>query len=188
MHEQQDSLMQFYNFKPHQTIASIGAQCVNWEAMMACFIDSGHFYLEDIDTAYFKEQQARFAWDYYSNLTGKPLSSSYTLVVGTQKETNLPPAIFDKIFIINSFHEFGFKKEMLDDISKKLKPGGLLYVDEIIARYSGQKHGGCKKELFTENELTGYFKENDFDYTGGMYAGYWKGKPHRKIYVFGKGL
>lgn len=184
MHEQQDSLMSFYNFKPRQAIGSIGAQCANWEAMMASYTDGAHFYLEDIDTAYFKESQARFAWDYYGNLQGRPLSSSYELIVGNEKGTQLPNASCDKIFIINSFHEFSFKKEMLEDIAKKLKPGGLLYIDEIIAKYPGQKHGGCKKELFTEAELIGFCRANDFEYTAGMYVTYRKSVPYRKIYVY----
>jgi len=185
MREQQDSIAAFYRFGEGQAVASIGAQCCHWEAMMATYMNKTQFYLEDIDTTYFNERQARFAWDYYARLTGKTMPP-YTLVLGDEKQTRLPDGIFDKIIIINSFHEFNEKGLMLQDISKKLKPGGLLYVDEIIARRSGEKHGGCHKTLLTETEMKNAMQENGFAYRDGMYVTYRKAIPYRKIYVFGK--
>lgn len=186
MREQQDSIVKFYDFQPKQTVASIGAQCSHWEAMMASFTDNVQFYLEDIDTTYFKQSQSQFAWDYYGKLTGKPSTSSFHLVVGDEEETKLPDNTFDKIMIINSFHEFTQKAQMLADISTKLKPGGLLYIDEIIAKRHGQKHGGRHKPLLTEAEMVDVLKQNNYTYHSGMYVTYIKGRPYRKIYVFEK--
>lgn len=185
MREQQDSIAAFYDFRDKQVIASIGAQCSHWEAMMATYMNNVQFYLEDIDSTYFNERQTRFAWDHYSQLSGKTLSP-YTLVLGNEKETRLPDGIFDKVIIINSFHEFTTKAAMLEDISKKLKPGGLLYVDEIVARRSGEKHGGCHQTLLTETEMNAVMRENGFTYYKGMYVTYRHKNPYRKIYVFGK--
>jgi len=54
--------LDFYHFKPGQTIASIGAQCCHIEAAYAATTDSIIFYLEDIDSEKLKKEQAEFAW------------------------------------------------------------------------------------------------------------------------------
>ena len=43
------------------------------------------------------------------------------MVLGNERSTLLPENSFDKILIINSFHEFTFKAEMLADIKKETK-------------------------------------------------------------------
>jgi hypothetical protein len=96
LHKQQGSMLAFYNFLPGQLIASIGAQCCHWEAAYAATVDSVRFYLEDIDSTHFNERQAGFAWHYYDSLRGKPLTSTYHLILGDEKKTNLPNGLFDK--------------------------------------------------------------------------------------------
>lgn len=176
----------FYNFKPGQKVGSIGAQCSSWEAAVAAATDSLQFYLEDIDSAYFNKQQVEFAWNYYRNLLNKPLTTNYKLVLGDEKKTNLPDKIFDKIIIINSFHEFTFQKEMLADIRYKLKPEGLLYIDEMLARHSGQLHPSCKKRMYLEEELIAILKENGYQYIDGIIVNYQKSKWVRKLFAFKK--
>lgn len=184
--KQKGNELSFYDFRRGQTVASIGAQCSHWEAAYAAATDSVQFYLEDIDSTYFNERQANFAWNYYSTVRNKPMSSSYKLILGDEKKTNLPDGIFDKILIINSFHEFTFQKEMLDDISRKLKPGGLLYIDEALARRTGELHGVCKKQIYLDEELIAIFRENDYEYVDGLVMKYRKSKPVRKIFAFKK--
>lgn len=186
LHKQQDSILQFYNFQSGQTIASIGAQCCNWEAAYAAVSDNLNFYLEDIDSAYFNEKQASFAWKYYDSLCGKPMTSNYRLVLGDEKKTNLPDRLFDKILIINSFHEFTFQKEMLADIKNKLKPGGILFIDETLARRSGELHGVCHKRIYLSEELIAILKETGFEYVDGLDMEFRKSKPVRKIFAFKK--
>ncbi len=184
--KQKGTELAFYNFRPGQTVASIGAQCSHWEAAFAASSDSLQFYLEDIDSTYFNERQTNFAWNYYNTLRNKPMSSSYKLILGDEKKTNLPDGVFDKILIINSFHEFTFQKEMLEDISRKLKPGGLLYIDEALARRSGELHGVCKQKIYLDEELIAILRENDYEYVDGVVMKYRKSKPVRKIFAFRK--
>ena len=176
--------LDFYHFQAGQTVASIGAQCCHWEAAYAATTDSVDFYLEDIDSTYFNEQQAAFAWNYYNTVRSHPITSTYHLVLGDEKKTNLPGRLFDKILIINSFHEFSYQKEMLEDIAHKLKPGGLLYIDEALARKSGELHGVCKKRIYLEEELIAILKENGYEYVDGITMNYRKSKPVRKIFAF----
>ncbi len=184
--KQKDNELSFYNFQSGQTVASIGAQCCHWEAAYAATTDSVTFYLEDIDSAYFNEKQASFAWNYYEPVRGKRMTSTYQLVLGDEKKTNLPAASFDKILIINSFHEFTYQKEMLDDIAGKLKPDGILYIDEALARKSGDLHGVCKKRMYLNDELIAILRQNGYEYINGRELIFRKVKNVRKIFAFRK--
>src|SRR4030095_12515082 len=86
--------LDFYSFKPGQTIASIGAQCCHIEAAYAATTDSVVFYLEDIDSAKFKKEHAEFAWNYYATLRGKSMTSNYEMILGDEKSTLLPEKTF----------------------------------------------------------------------------------------------
>ncbi len=176
--------LDFYDFKQGQTIASIGAQCCHWEAAYAATTDSITFYLEDIDTSKFKKEHADFAWSYYAQLRGRPMTSNYKMIVGDERSTSLPENMFDKILIINSFHEFTFQTEMLDDIKKKLKPGGILYIDEALPKKQGQLHGICNMPMLTNAETIALFAKKGFEYLNGIDFNYRQKVPVRKIFAF----
>jgi ubiquinone/menaquinone biosynthesis C-methylase UbiE len=181
---QKQKEIDFYRFQPGQVVASIGAQCGHWEASYAACVENVHFYLEDIDSTYFNERQVGFAWRYYDSLRGKPMTSRYSLVLGNERATLLPEKTFDKIMIINSFHEFTEKEQMLADLKTKLKPGGLLYIDESLPRRPGQLHGICKHPMLSEPEMNAILMENGFEYAGGLELQFRKKRPDRKIYAF----
>ena len=176
--------LDFYHFKSGQTVASIGAQCCHWEAAYAATTDSVIFYLEDIDTAKFKNEQTEFVWNYYGKLRGRPLTSNYKMILGDERSTSLPENTFDKILIINSFHEFTFVPEMLADIKKKLKPGGVLYIDEALPKRPGQLHGICNLPMLTSQETIAVCAKNGFEYLNGLDFNYRQKNPVRKIFAF----
>lgn len=178
--------LEFFNFHPGQTVASIGAQCGHFEAAYAATTDSVRFYLEDIDTTYFNQRQLNFAWHYYDSLRGRPMTCPYTMIIGTEKSTLLPENSFDKIIIINSFHEFTYQDEMLAGIKTKLKAGGILYIDETVPKRPGQLHGICKKPMLTPDEMISILSKNGYEYIDGLEILFRKGKPFRKIYAFRK--
>lgn len=184
--KQKQPELDFYQFKPGQTVASIGAQCCHWEAVFAAASDSIHFYLEDIDTVYFNQEQAAFAWHYYDSLRERPMTCTYSLVTGTETATLLPANSFDKIIIINSFHEFSTPDEMLADIKTKLRPGGILYIDEAVPRKPGQLHGVCKKPMFSPEEMISILAKNGYEPAGSLDINFRKGKTFRRIYAFRK--
>jgi SAM-dependent methyltransferase len=186
LRKQKSAELFFYNFQPGETVASIGAQCCHWEAAFAAVSDSVQFYLEDIDPEYFNERQASFAWKYYDSIRNKPMTSGWKLVLGDEKKTNLPDGSFDKILIINSFHEFTYKHEMLADIARKLKSGGILCIDETLARRSGELHGVCKKQIYLDDELISVLKQEGWEYVKGVDMKFRKSKPVRKIFAFRK--
>lgn len=181
---QKQAELDFISFQPGQTVASIGAQCGHWEAAFAAVTDSIHFYLEDIDTTYFNSRQVSFAWHYYDSIRGKPITSRYTMITGTTASTMLPAGMFDKIFIINSFHEFTEKEKMLADIRLRLKPGGILYIDESVPRKSGQKHGVCKMPMLTPDEMKTLLEANGFTFLQALDINFRVNRTYRKIYAF----
>ncbi|HUR67371.1 MAG TPA: hypothetical protein VMZ03_13555 [Chitinophagaceae bacterium] len=186
LHRQKQVELDFYNFRAGDIVASIGAQCGHWEAAYAACTNSVLFYLQDIDTVYFTEKQIASAWHYYDSLRGTPMTSTYQLVAGTEKATLLPENRFDKITIINSFHEFTAKDEMLADIRTKLKAAGILYIDESIPKTPGQSHGICHMPMLTQEEMIAVLLKNGFRYIDGLELQFRAKKPRRKIYAFQK--
>lgn len=186
LYRQRQSELDFYKFQPGQVVGSIGAQCGHWEAAYAATTDSIQFYLEDIDTAYFNQRQVAFAWHYYDSLRGSLMTSTFTLVTGTEESTLLPKNTFDKIIIINSFHEFSRRDEMLADIKTKLKSGGILYIDETVPKRPGQLHGVCRKPMISSEEMISILTKNGYEYIDGLELLFRKGKPFRKVYAFRK--
>ena len=184
LHKMQQKEIGFYDFRSGQTIASIGAQCCHWEAAYAATTDSVTFYLEDIDSSKFKKGQVEFAWNYYAILRGRSMTSDYKMILGDERSTSLPENIFDKILIINSFHEFTFQAEMLADIKKKLKPSGILYIDEALPKRQGQLHGICNKPMLTNEETIAIFEKNSFEYLDGIDFNFRQKNPTRKIFAF----
>lgn len=97
--------LDFYQFKAGQSLAIVGAGCGHWEAAYAAATAGISFYLEDIDTTKCNKAHGDVAWNHYAKLRGKPMTCIYELVPGDERSTSLPENTFDKIIIINSFHE-----------------------------------------------------------------------------------
>jgi hypothetical protein len=75
---------------------------------------------------------------------------------------------------------------MLADIKTKLKPGGILYIDETVPKKPGQLHGVCKKTMLTSEEMISILSKNGYEYLDGLEILFRKGKLFRKIYAFRK--
>jgi ubiquinone/menaquinone biosynthesis C-methylase UbiE len=145
--------LSIYNFKENETIASIGASSGVWEIWFASQVENLTFYLQDIDPLNCNQEEIDYGVKYYEKLLQKNISGKFIPIIGTQSGTNLPQNIFDKVLIINSLHEFEMPEIILQDIQGIMKPGGKLFIEEQMAKFSGEIHKGCGKRLFTENEL-----------------------------------
>ena len=117
-------------------------------------------------------------------IRGRPMTSDFKMIIGDERSTSLPENTFDKILIINSFHEFSFQAEMLTDIKKKLKAGGVLYIDEALPKRSGQLHGICNLPMLTNEETIAIFEKNGFEYINGIDFNYRQKVAVRKIFAF----
>ena len=112
------------------------------------------------------------------------MTSDYKTIIGDERSTSLPENTFDKILIINSFHEFTFQTEMLADIKKKLKADGILYVDEVLPKRPGQLHGICNLPMLNSEEMIAVFDNNGFEYANGVDFNYRQKNPVRRIFAF----
>ena len=155
--------LSIYNFQPNETIASIGASSGVWEIWFASQVEGLTFYLQDIDPLNCNQEELDYGVKYYEKLLQKPISGKFIPIVGTQSETNLPQNIFDKVLIINSLHEFETPELILQDINKILKPNGKLFIEEQLAKFSGEIHEGCGKRLLTQNELINLLNKSHFE-------------------------
>ena len=162
VHSLQKSL-EIYQFKPYETIASVGASSGVWEIWFASQVDNLTFYLQDIDAQNCNREEINYGINYYEKLLNKKIIGKFILIIGTDHQTNLPVDFFDKILIINSLHEFLFVNEILQDIKKSLKPSGVFFIEEQLGKTSGEIHEGCGKRLFTQDELVDCLERNGFE-------------------------
>jgi ubiquinone/menaquinone biosynthesis C-methylase UbiE len=157
--------LSIYNFKENETITSIGASSGVWEIWFASQVENLTFYLQDIDPLNCNQEEIDYGVKYYEQLLQKTISGKFIPIIGTQSETNLPQNTFDKVLIINSLHEFEKPDIILQDIYKILKPDGKLFIEEEMAKFSGEIHEGCGKGLFTESEFIELLKNCGFELT-----------------------
>ncbi len=155
--------LETYQFKPYETIASVGASSGVWEIWFASQVDNLTFCLQDIDPLNCNQEEIDYGINYYEKLLGKKIIGQFIPIIGTHHQTNLPANFFDKILIINSLHEFIFVNEILQDIKKSLKPSGKLFIEEQITKTSGEIHEGCGRPLFTQDELIDCLERNGFE-------------------------
>jgi hypothetical protein len=155
--------LSIYNLQPKETIASIGASSGVWEIWFASQVEDLTFYLQDIDPLNCNQEEINEGIAYFEKLVGKKNTGKFIPIIGTQTATNLPQKTFDKILIINSFHEFDTPVLILQDIHKILKLNNQLFIEEQIATFSGEIHEGCGKQLFTKSELINLLSENYFE-------------------------
>ena len=73
---------------------------------------------------------------------------------------------------------------MLADIKTKLKPGGILYIDEALPKREGQLHGVCNLPMLNSEEMIAVFAKNGFEYVNGIGFNYRQKVPVRKIFAF----
>jgi ubiquinone/menaquinone biosynthesis C-methylase UbiE len=179
--------LETYNFQKGDIIASLGAGGGVWEIGFATFHKDLTFYLQDINGQVLNQADIDYAIEYYTKVSGKANGNRFFPVIGTESKTNLPSSLFDKVLVINSFHEFTFPTEMLKEVCRILKPDGQLFVEETLGKVTGQLHEGCQKPLYTEQELLDFLASNGFKLQKSVgRAVETSGESFWKIFVFEK--
>lgn len=145
--ERENDLLKFMNIKSGETIADIGGDEGYHMGALSLIYDSITFYIEDVDAKINDAKIAKMA-ERYSKKRKMPQTCTFKWSLGTYKSTNLPDGIFDKIIMIASFHEFTYMDEMMQDILKKLKPNGKIYIMEAFC---------IDKVLYCEDKHKGYY-------------------------------
>ncbi|MCG8319190.1 MAG: hypothetical protein MI921_06785 [Cytophagales bacterium] len=127
--------------EPGETIASIGAGNGIKEIQISCFIEEITWYLQEIDSSRLYQFEEVLA--YRENLIGSSISADFNLVLGTENSTSLPQGIFNRILMLNVFHEIESRDEIMMEIHQLLDEDGLLIIMERIGKTEGEIHSDC---------------------------------------------
>ena len=115
-------------FKPNDVIAEIGAGPGYFEQNLSKFCNNLTVYVTEIDSASISKLDTKLQLlDLYDDK-----NIQYITVLGDEKNSQLSPALFDKIIIKNTFHHFTYPNEMLQDIKGILKKNGSIYIIDIL--------------------------------------------------------
>ncbi len=146
--------------KAHETIASVGAGNGYKEVVVSLFTDSINWYLQDIDTSLLNPENFGRVYTYFNRMRRKNISGNFHLVIGGLKTTKLPSDTFDRVLMVNVYHELKYKNDIMEDVSRIMKAGGMLVIMEVMARQKGDRHTDCglpktwEPDFFSEmNEL-----------------------------------
>lgn len=151
-----------YQLHSGDVIASIGAASGVWEIGLASMQPGLTFYIQDIDKYSCNDEEVAYAKAYWERQLGRVIDGVFYAILGTPQKTNLPTNYFDKVLIINSFHEFQYQEKMLQEVAQILKSTGKLIIEEEIALTQGQIHEGCGLPLFSETQLVNLLEANQF--------------------------
>lgn len=144
-----------------ETIASIGAGNGIKEIQISCFIEGITWYLQEIDSS--RLYQFEEVLTYHENLIGSSINADFNLVLGTENSTGLPHGIFDRVLMLNVFHEIESREGIMREIHQLLNEDGVLIIMERIGKTVGEVHGDCNyPKLMEPNFLQ---EMNDYGYT-----------------------
>ncbi len=122
--ETKQQLTEFLEIKNGETIAEVGAGSGMNIGVLSLLYDSITFYAEDINKKFLNEKILKKTISYYEKKRKTKQTNTFHCVIGNGSNTNLPDGIFDKIFLVEAFHEVDDKNAMIEDLAKKLKPDG----------------------------------------------------------------
>jgi ubiquinone/menaquinone biosynthesis C-methylase UbiE len=158
-----DVLLRAADFQPQDTIADIGASEGWLDVAFGIYKDSLHFYLENIDSTNIKNERLEKTIKDFAQVKGSQITCHYTFSFGSEKNTDLPSNYFNKVLLVDTYHHFSFRKEMLTDIKRILKPKGKLIIYEVLARKEGDIYKPCRTMIYTKDQIVSYICSNGFN-------------------------
>ena len=141
--------------RKHETIASIGAGNGQFEAEISAFTDSIDWYLEDVDSTCLNRHNFNRILKYFKRLKHGLVNGTFHLVIGKPDDPGLPEHFFDRVLMVNVYHELENPGPLMHNIEKLLKPRGILVISEVMARTPGELHANCGKPRLEERYFLG---------------------------------
>jgi hypothetical protein len=133
-----------YQIEKGDYIADIGAASGWVEGGLSVLVDSVHFYIQDIDTIFLNKKEFDSVIKHYTKVRERPQTNTFQYVIGTERKTNLPDSMFDKVIFNNTYHEIMKPWKIMEDAVKKIKPDGKIMIrDAFSNRYRTIRHKGC---------------------------------------------
>ena len=141
-------------------VASVGAGNGSQEVQLAIYNPEIEWTLQEIDTISLNPKSFEKVKKTYEKVIGNSVNGQFLFVIGAEKNTNLVVDYFDKVLLLNVFHELDYKRMIMPDIYNSLKKNGQVIIMENIANTFGQKDPGCHRIKIWEpdfiKEMQGY--------------------------------
>ena len=179
-------IRQAADFHPNETIADVGAGGGWLDVAFGIYYDSLHFYLEEVDSTFIKNNKLQEAITAYSKIRNSPFSCSYVQTEGNEKSTQLPENHFDKVLLIDAFHHLDFRDDMLADLHRILKAHGKLIMYEAIARKPGETYRSCKRVIYTREQIVDALAKHGFRLNR-IYRTVNSNRSRVRVFTFSKG-
>jgi ubiquinone/menaquinone biosynthesis C-methylase UbiE len=149
--ENTSKLIKNMNIKTTDVIADIGAGSGYHVFKMAPLNYKGAVYAVDIQPEMLNAILKNPKFEKYTNIE---------LVQGDEKSVNLPENTFDKVLMVDVYHEFSYPKEMILSIKKALKSDGKIYLIEYRMEDTSVPiktiHKMSEKQAIKELEAAGF--------------------------------
>jgi len=150
-----EEMLDFFDFRDGETIAEIGSYDGANVIGFSLLTKNVLYYAQDIDSSRLNLNTFKAKQKAVSKYTDELSGNKFMFCIGDEKNTNLPDSIFDKIIIVSAFHEFTYIPEMLDDISRKLKITGRVYILDATCLTKGHKN-------YSSHEVDGFLRQHGF--------------------------
>jgi SAM-dependent methyltransferase len=151
-------LIKNMNIRPTDVIADIGAGSGYHVFKMAPLANKGAVYAVDIQP---EMLQAILGNNQYK------INKNIELVQGNEKSVNLPKNTFDKVLLVDVYHEFNFPLEMILSIKKSLKTNGKIYLIEYRSEDPlipiKKIHKMSEKQAIIEMKAAGFKLQENID-------------------------
>ena len=149
--ENNSKLIKNMNITTTDVIADIGAGSGYHAYKIAPLNYEGAVYAVDIQPEMLNAILRNPKFEKYTNIK---------LVQGDEKSVNLPENTFDKILMVDVYHEFSYPKEMILSIKKALKSDGKIYLIEYRMEDSSVPikiiHKMSEEQAIKELKATGF--------------------------------
>jgi ubiquinone/menaquinone biosynthesis C-methylase UbiE len=164
-------LIEFLEVKPGMAVADVGAGSGALTVIMATQLDSCSVHIQDIDRDVLQQKNVDKMIAYYSKRLGYQLGvrNQFHLVYGSTTQSNLPDGSLDVIYSNATMHAFSEPDVMLQDLRKKLKPTGKIFIRDS---FRGDHNEGqfcsdskCGQPLYTISEFLAKMTKNGFQLT-----------------------
>ena len=133
-----DKCLDTISFRAGEVIADIGAGNGYLEGMLSVYNDSLTFYIQDNDTTICNPEQVGKVVEFYEGVRGRPITNTFTVVIGTDSTTNLPDDSFDKILMLWTYPYIKNHDKFITDVRENLNDQGLFYVIDPGFDYYGE--------------------------------------------------
>lgn len=144
---------QHLGVKEGERVASVGAASGSVELNISSYVKNVTWTLQDIDTACLNVRVFNQFKDYDEQLLARKIEGDFDFVLGEEKSTRLPRNQYDRILLVNVYHELTEREALMQDLKGALKENGVVAIQERMATKRKQKHGDCGHPKLMEAAL-----------------------------------